>query len=880
MWNSFLDKAIKAAEVLDKQLNESVGVTNDENQITTSTFTTEELLSTNNSLSNQANQASDDLVEEDWEEECQIESIEQKAADNTDPPSDDKNKDSEPKEPPATDVVDRESIVIEKDGRIGDETEFEDANNATNVDDFQIPDNQQTFPVEKIEKNQHPSDNEIRIEDDADSSQVVVEIFEAQNVQTVKGITTERTIPDVSLNEELTTNEKQKFDGVDFKPEEEMELVISKPSPPPMKHVQEINLDPSKQIADSLVESQLEDVRQLLKQREKQLVAKNEELAEMQLSFQMERDDLLQKIQSTKDEAKRRIAKAKERVEIVEKQLQNFSLAQSGMTEAATQKDEVISALRREGEKLAHKQAEMEKAVRIAKADARELRENLQVAISDKEDGLKKITSLEMELANVKESLLLARRGESNAEKLENELRLVRDESERRHATILSLEQHVKELKSQNKTLSVELEESKKGAAAESELERKKLMKEQNELVKDLENTIRVIEREAAMREDGLRHEVEEIRRRWQDAVRRADALSIDIQTSTAPLLRQLDSVNKQNRARASAWTELETQLRSELEENISLNEALSKERNDWRSKFSRCDRLCKEQEEQLKKMKKSLDEKSIEVDDLSNKLRKLEEESSKMKKEWTEVEKLANEGVSRVRSEMTKTLVENEERYRSQMESLKSELNQEKDLRRQLELQVQGLLDNTGIFVTPDLHTQPHGKEESKPKKLRQSEGQASILTNTLSGFLQESDDEAEEEDAESEFDHFQSGSSFAALDQLTSNLKAAKNEIQLLRSRLETSEKTREDLAEALSECRNAKEKLPLFEAKVKELTNDNFELTQEVRGLREDIADVRELYRTQLNSLLEERASSANLNGEATNVEKYNGNMDENV
>lgn len=880
MWNSFLDKAIKAAEVLDKQLNESVGVTNDENQITTSTFTTEELLSTNNSLSNQANQASDDLVEEDWEEECQIESIEQKAADNTDPPSDDKNKDSEPKEPPATDVVDRESIVIKKDGRIGDETEFEDANNATNVDDFQIPDNQQTFPVEKIEKNQHHSDNEIRIEDDADSSQVVVEIFEDQNVQTVKGITTERTIPDVSLNEELTTNEKQKFDGVDFKPEEEMELVISKPSPPPMKHVQEINLDPSKQIADSLVESQLEDVRQLLKQREKQLVAKNEELAEMQLSFQMERDDLLQKIQSTKDEAKRRIAKAKERVEIVEKQLQNFSLAQSGMTEAATQKDEVISALRREGEKLAHKQAEMEKAVRIAKADARELRENLQVVISDKEDGLKKITSLEMELANVKESLVLARRGESNAEKLENELRLVRDESERRQATILSLEQHVKELKSQNKTLSVELEESKKGAAAESELERKKLMKEQNELVKDLENTIRVIEREAAMREDGLRHEVEEIRRRWQDAVRRADALSIDIQTSTAPLLRQLDSVNKQNRARASAWTELETQLRSELEENISLNEALSKERNDWRSKFSRCDRLCKEQEEQLKKMKKSLDEKSIEVDDLSNKLRKLEEESSKMKKEWTEVEKLANEGVSRVRSEMTKTLVENEERYRSQMESLKSELNQEKDLRRQLELQVQGLLDNTGIFVTPDLHTQPHGKEESKPKKLRQSEGQASILTNTLSGFLQESDDEAEEEDAESEFDHFQSGSSFAALDQLTSNLKAAKNEIQLLRSRLETSEKTREDLAEALSECRNAKEKLPLFEAKVKELTNDNFELTQEVRGLREDIADVRELYRTQLNSLLEERASSANLNGEATNVEKYNGNMDENV
>jgi septal ring-binding cell division protein DamX len=59
-------------------------------------------------------------------------------------------------------------------------------------------------------------------------------------------------------------------------------------------------------------------------------------------------------------------------------------------------------------------------------------------------------------------------------------------------------------------------------------------------------------------------------------------------------------------------------------------------------------------------------------------------------------------------------------------------------------------------------------------------------------------------------------------------------------------------------LAESRNAREKLPLFEARVQELTIENRELTQEVMGLREDIADVRELYRGQLNSLLEAQAT----------------------
>jgi DNA repair exonuclease SbcCD ATPase subunit len=611
------------------------------------------------------------------------------------------------------------------------------------------------------------------------------------------------------------------------------------------------------------MEIHIEELMKQLQQREMQLVQKSEELVEIQSNFEKERSDLQQKLQSTKDEAKRRISKAKERVDVVERQMQSITASQSGTSETIAQKDEIIAALRSEGEKLAHKQAEMEKATRTAKAEAREIRVELEEAHRDKEDAIARIEELSIELADTKEALTSARQGESQADKLESELRQVKDECERRQATIISMEQQTKDLKGQIKDLQQELESSRKGAAVESEQERKKLLKEQSELAKDLENTIRVTEREAALREDALRHEIEELRKRWQDAVRRADTLAIDIQTSTAPLLRQLDSVSKQNRTRASAWAELETQLRSELEDNVVANEKLSKERNEWKSKFTRTERLFVDQEETLKVTKAALEEKSKRVTVLENQMAKMDTESAALKEQWAEVEKIANEGVSKVRTDMMKTVVENEERYRSQLEMVKSELDKERANRKNLEQQVAALLVSAQVLIptetpTPSLLL----VEEVKPKKLRQTEGQASILASTLGGLVDESDDDDDDNDDVEADENPNTPSSnigsFAALDQLTSSLKATKNELLVLRNRLAQSEKSREELLDALAECRSAKEKLPLFESRVKELTEENNELLQQVNGLREDIAEVKELYRAQLNVLLEEKVT----------------------
>ena len=134
--------------------------------------------------------------------------------------------------------------------------------------------------------------------------------------------------------------------------------------------------------------------------------------------------------------------------------------------------------------------------------------------------------------------------------------------------------------------------------------------------------------------------------------------------------------------------------------------------------------------------------------------------------------------------------------------------------------------------------------------------------------------DDEIDERDENgiSQMMH-RGSSSFAAMEQLTQGLKGAKVELEALRKQLASSEETRESLSRELGEARQAVEKLPLFEQKVSDLTMEVKMKEDEIRCLQEDIADVRFLYRTQLDSLLEEKAAtpSPSMHSSVSNVEE---------
>ena len=257
-----------------------------------------------------------------------------------------------------------------------------------------------------------------------------------------------------------------------------------------------------------------------LKLREEQLANKSNQMTQLQAMWEAEGQELRQKIQETKDEAKKRISRAKERCEAAEAKLMQEMGAKN---ESTAQKDQIIAELRAEGENLARKQSEMEKLVRTAKSENRDLQLKLDTETAAKTQALEKIAKLEAELKSTKENLAAARKGESLSEKLENDLLAARSEVETKGTAIMSLEQQVKELKAEGKELREEVEKARKLAAQEAQQESKKIRREHNEVIADLETKLRTSEREAGVREDALRHEVSELRKRWQDAVRRAD---------------------------------------------------------------------------------------------------------------------------------------------------------------------------------------------------------------------------------------------------------------------------------------------------------------------------------------------------------------------
>jgi chromosome segregation ATPase len=365
-------------------------------------------------------------------------------------------------------------------------------------------------------------------------------------------------------------------------------------------------------------------------------------------------------------------------------------------------------------------------------------------------------------------------------------------------------------------------------------------------------------------------------------------ALSMDMQSSTAPLLRQLESMERQGRLRTANAAELESRLRSELEEATIENETLGKDCSEFKSKLTRLERFIKERDEELAVARKAIEEQTTTITDIKRQEEKLKLEAEKRQVEYEKVERLANEGVSRLRSEMTQTVIDSEERYRGQIDKMEKELKIELEKRNLLEDQVGQLLENTGGMFGSSQTPQSSGiRRESKPKKLHRAEGQAEILAGAL-GLGEDSDDNDTDDDDEEDDDGDDPGnpsnkgesfSSFAALEQLSSKLRSSEAELKSMRKSLKESTESRQSMVEELGEGRHAKEKLPLFEFKVKELSQENREMEREIAGLKGDIADVRELYRTQLNVLLEEKTASISSIKSETPPPVNDNNQDQN-
>lgn len=271
------------------------------------------------------------------------------------------------------------------------------------------------------------------------------------------------------------------------------------------------------------LETELVALRKQLAMQKEDMVSKDEHMLSMTEMFEREKKALEAKIKETKEEAKKRIAKAKEKVDALKIQLSDASMTANHTALTSSEQDEIIKALRMEGENLAKKQCDMEQLVRDARSDIKELKEDLEKERNAKESAEKKIANLEKDLKVTKDLLSAAKAKGGLADKLDSDLLAAREEREKNAVIISNLEAELKHARAEIIEMKKNMGLLLKEKVNQMETEAVIIRKEKDSLLNDLETKLRTSEREANLREDSLRHEVAELRKRWQESVRRCD---------------------------------------------------------------------------------------------------------------------------------------------------------------------------------------------------------------------------------------------------------------------------------------------------------------------------------------------------------------------
>lgn len=245
------------------------------------------------------------------------------------------------------------------------------------------------------------------------------------------------------------------------------------------------------------------------------------------------------------------------------------------------EKDQRLVAFETEGRDLAKKQGEMEKSYRQMSKTVKDKDAEISRLQEGKEALGRTIEQLQGDLKRVEQESTSASKSLSAMQAVSSvsSERLVRVEAE--------LAARTEELASQKKALESawaetgELKRLLTEARAERDefksqtsedfgrlqgMDELKRQYEQREAVlrttsKQMQDTLQRQMQEASSREERLREEAAEMRRKWQDAVMSRENLTAEMGDATAPLLRQIASVQDALRQKSEQWQSAESAL-------------------------------------------------------------------------------------------------------------------------------------------------------------------------------------------------------------------------------------------------------------------------------------------------------------------------------
>jgi predicted nucleic acid-binding Zn-ribbon protein len=442
------------------------------------------------------------------------------------------------------------------------------------------------------------------------------------------------------------------------------------------KPVQDGVVDNSVEV--SSLKSEVTKLNEIVKERERALetsTIRNAELLKQYEDLQRKCNDLTTELEE-KNQQTRKIQSSMIDENDLKKELRKLQ-------DSLKEKEEKLLAFESEGNKLAKKQSEMEKSVRKAKADVKEReteilklkesKDQLMKALEQTQETLKKV---ENENNNISKTLnamnTVSQASSDKLTKLENELSSKMDELTSQRKALENawsdnsdLKRTIVELKADRDDLRRQIGEGTiKVMESESfrrEIEQREAILKATSL--QFQENLRNQMNESAHREERLREEVSELRKKWQDAISSREKLSSELSSATTPLLRQISSLQETLRIRTEQWQTVESQLTERVLRAENINETFESKRSYMEDQITSLKQQLTILQQKHSETKQTLSSLQSELEKVKKNENTLQEERDEYEKKWNEENSLRQTSLNNVREMELKCKLELQEK-------------------------------------------------------------------------------------------------------------------------------------------------------------------------------------------------------------------------
>ncbi|KAK9157454.1 hypothetical protein Scep_004028 [Stephania cephalantha] len=552
--------------------------------------------------------------------------------------------------------------------------------------------------------------------------------------------------------------------------------------------------------------------------------------------------------ESLREEYHQKLSALERKVYALTKERDTLRREQSKKSDAAAllkEKDEIINQVMAEGEELSKKQAAQESTIRKLRAQIREFEEEKKGLITKLQAEENKVESIKKDKAATEKFL--------------------QETIEKHQAELASQKEHYTNALNAAREAEA-LAEARANNEARTELESRLREVEEREstlvqTLEELRQTLSRKEQQAVFREDMLQRDIDDLQKRYQASERRCEELITQVPESTRPLLRQIEAMQETTAKRAEAWAGVERALNARLQEAEAKAAVAEENERTMNERLSQTLSRMAVLEAQVSCLR-------AEQIQLSRSLEKERQRASENKQEYL----AAQEAVATLEVRAKQFDEEMRELKRKHKQELQELMTQKELLQQELEAERLARSDleratQLKMSTTADQAASTHTDNGTISNRKLSSAGSLSSMEESffLQASLDSSDSFAERRHSESTMTPYFLKSMTPSAFEAT--LRQKDGELASYMSRLTSLESIRDSLAEELvkmtAQCEKLRTEaalLPGLRAELEALRRRHAaalelmgERDEELEELRADIVDVKEMYREQINLLV---------------------------